>query len=203
MAEYTKNYNLEKQQDSDYISIEGLNNNFDVIDEELNKLEEANVKAEAGKGLSSNDFTDAEKSKLAGVAANANNYVHPANHSASVIVQDANNRFVTDAEKGAWNGKASTNSPVLYGKTIFSRSDGTNAYNNGNIEIQGHNNTPPLIGFHRTGVSAVALFESGSRLFTTNNADLTPRKVMQENDFIFQTTVPTSLPNGTICFVYE
>lgn len=30
-----------------------------------------------GKGLSTNDYTDAEKQKLAGIAANANNYTHP------------------------------------------------------------------------------------------------------------------------------
>lgn len=36
-------------------------------------------------------------------------YTHPANHPASIITQDANNRFVTDAEKSAWNGKAAGN----------------------------------------------------------------------------------------------
>lgn len=30
-------------------------------------------------------------------------YTHPATHPASVIVQDANNRFVTDVEKNNWN----------------------------------------------------------------------------------------------------
>lgn len=33
-------------------------------------------------------------------------YSHPANHPASVITQDTSNRFVTDTEKGTWNGKA-------------------------------------------------------------------------------------------------
>lgn len=47
-----------------------------------------------------------DKSKLDGIQAQANNYEHPAKHPASVITQDANNRFVTDAEKTAWNGKA-------------------------------------------------------------------------------------------------
>lgn len=50
----------------------------------------------------------ADKSKLDGVAAGANNYVHPANHPPSIITQDASNRFVTDTEKTTWNGKAST-----------------------------------------------------------------------------------------------
>ncbi len=47
-----------------------------------------------------------DKSKLDGIAAGANNYTHPANHPASVITQDANNRFVSDAEKATWNAKA-------------------------------------------------------------------------------------------------
>lgn len=59
-----------------------------------------------GKGLSTNDYTTAEKNKLNGIDANANNYTHPATHSASVITQDANNRFVSDTEKNKWNGKA-------------------------------------------------------------------------------------------------
>ncbi|MFZ4537168.1 hypothetical protein [Propionivibrio sp.] len=32
-------------------------------------------------------------------------YIHPANHAASVITQDASNRFVTDAEKASWTSK--------------------------------------------------------------------------------------------------
>jgi len=35
-------------------------------------------------------------------------YVHPTNHSPSIISQDPNNRFVTDDEKTAWNGKQSS-----------------------------------------------------------------------------------------------
>ncbi|SHK93048.1 hypothetical protein [Desulforamulus aeronauticus] len=47
----------------------------------------------------------ADKSKLDSVATGANNYTHPANHPASIITQDANNRFVTDTEKAGWNTK--------------------------------------------------------------------------------------------------
>lgn len=50
-----------------------------------------------GKGLSTEDYTTAEKSKLSGIEANANRYVHPS---------DANTRHVTDTEKATWNGKA-------------------------------------------------------------------------------------------------
>lgn len=43
------------------------------------------VNTESGKGLSTNDYTTAEKQKLAGIAAGANNYVHPSTHPASMI----------------------------------------------------------------------------------------------------------------------
>lgn len=43
------------------------------------------IDVESGKGLSTNDYTTAEKQKLAGIAENANNYAHPATHPASMI----------------------------------------------------------------------------------------------------------------------
>ena len=41
------------------------------------KIEDIFVRKESGKGLSSNDFTTAEKNKLAGIATGANAYTHP------------------------------------------------------------------------------------------------------------------------------
>jgi len=35
MAKYTTNYNLEKQESNDYISIDGINGNFDIIDTQV------------------------------------------------------------------------------------------------------------------------------------------------------------------------
>lgn len=48
-------------------------------------------------------ISKADKQKLDGVAANANNYVHPASHPASMTVQDSTHRFVSDVEKNKWN----------------------------------------------------------------------------------------------------
>ena len=45
----------------------------------------------------------ADKKKLDGVAEEANKYIHPSTHAASMITQDATHRFVTDAEKSKWN----------------------------------------------------------------------------------------------------
>ena len=72
---------------------------------DMNESVNNRVEKIAGKGLSTEDFTSAEKTKLSGIASNANNYSHPESHPASVIEQDANNRFVTDADKTAWNAK--------------------------------------------------------------------------------------------------
>nr|DAO06130.1 MAG TPA: Baseplate wedge protein [Caudoviricetes sp.] len=55
----------------------------------------------AGKGLSTEDFTTALKQKLEGITG----YTHPDSHPATMITQDATHRFVTDAEKTAWNAK--------------------------------------------------------------------------------------------------
>ena len=47
-----------------------------------------------------------DKVKLIGIEEGANKYVHPTTHPASIIVQDENNRFVTDKEKESWNNKS-------------------------------------------------------------------------------------------------
>lgn len=78
-----------------------------------------------GKGLSTEDYTTAEKTKLSSIANNANNYVHPTNHPASVITQDSNNRFVTDTEKTTWNAKASTSVATTSTNGLMSSTDKT------------------------------------------------------------------------------
>lgn len=78
--------------------VEGLS---DALNNKVDKV--------SGKGLSTEDFTTAEKQKLAGVEENANNYIHPSTHPASIIVEDTNRRFVSDSEKASWNAKEDAN----------------------------------------------------------------------------------------------
>jgi hypothetical protein len=82
----------------------------------------------AGKKLSTEDYTSAEKTKLAGIAAGANAYTHPDNHPASIITQDENNRFVTDNEKLAWDAKqdaldSGTNIKTINGESLLGGGD--------------------------------------------------------------------------------
>ena len=95
------------------------------IDEPLRTLIGNKVDKVTGKGLSTEDYTTAEKTKLNGIAAGANNYVHPSNHDASIITQDATHRFVTDAEKTTWNAKASTAVATTAANGLMSKDDKT------------------------------------------------------------------------------
>lgn len=90
---------------------EAMVSNEDVIDA-LNAAIGDKVDKVEGKELSSNDYTDAEKEKLDGVAVRANNYVHPSTHEASMITQDSTHRFVSDIEKASWDDKLDENSTV-------------------------------------------------------------------------------------------
>ncbi|MEK4239732.1 hypothetical protein [Paenibacillus sp. FSL H7-0714] len=97
----TGNLGLKKPEGTDIVDIADLNGNMDILDNAVN----GKVDKVTGKQLSTNDYTAAEKTKLAGIAAGATNYVHPATHPPAIITQDASNRFVTDTEKTAWNAK--------------------------------------------------------------------------------------------------
>ncbi|MFX3672866.1 MAG: phage tail protein [Paenisporosarcina sp.] len=76
-----------------------------VIDESLvfATLESVQEQVDLHANDGSKHITSDERTKLAGVEAEANKYIHPATHSPTIISQDENNRFVTDAEKTNWN----------------------------------------------------------------------------------------------------
>ncbi|MEK4107898.1 hypothetical protein NST28_27830 [Paenibacillus sp. FSL R10-2791] len=76
----TGNLGLKKPEGTDIVDIADLNGNMDILDNAVN----GKVDKVTGKQLSTNDYTAAEKTKLAGIATGANNYVHP-NHTGDVI----------------------------------------------------------------------------------------------------------------------
>jgi len=81
------------------------------------------TKAQVGLGSVDNTADTAKPvSTLQAAAIAAVVYTHPANHAASVITQDASNRFVTDAEKTTWNDKQATLVSGTNIKTINSTS---------------------------------------------------------------------------------
>ncbi|MGE8207692.1 glycerophosphodiester phosphodiesterase family protein, partial [Heyndrickxia sp. NPDC080065] len=88
------------------IIVQDGNNRF------VTDTEKSNWNGKAGTAVATQTanglMSSIDKSKLDGVATGANNYVHPSNHPPSIITQDANNRFVSDAEKANWNAKETT-----------------------------------------------------------------------------------------------
>lgn len=72
--QYTSNLNLKKPESSDSVNIDDFNGNADILDTEVAKLATTSV---AGR------MSAADKVKLDGVAAGANNYAHP-NHTGDV-----------------------------------------------------------------------------------------------------------------------
>ena len=71
--ELTPNLNLKKPAGTDIVNINDFNDNADALDSAIaNKVDKI-----SGKQLSTEDYTSAEKTKLSGIAAGANNYSHP------------------------------------------------------------------------------------------------------------------------------
>ncbi len=71
--ELTPNLNLKKPAGTDVVNINDFNDNADALDSAIaNKVDKI-----SGKQLSTEDYTSAEKTKLSGIAAGANNYSHP------------------------------------------------------------------------------------------------------------------------------
>jgi len=94
------------------------------VDGEIESLDEAKVDKVEGKGLSTNDYTDTEKTKLSGIESGAQANVIETikvNNTAQTITSkavdisvptqlsqlstDSTHRVVTDTEKSTWNGK--------------------------------------------------------------------------------------------------
>ena len=80
------------------------------------KLNSLFVRKETGKGLSTNDYTAAEKAKLAGVAVGANNYILPAPTASTIGGVKAGNN-VTISEDGTISAIQGQMDLSLYAKS--------------------------------------------------------------------------------------
>ena len=67
---------------------------------------DAKATGEVATGSKDGLMSKEDKTKLDTVEEGANKYVHPANHEASMIIEDETHRFVTDTEKTTWNTPA-------------------------------------------------------------------------------------------------
>jgi hypothetical protein len=85
---------------TDQVKRTEFNENFNKLDAEIVKN---------ATQLQDGRLSKEDKTKLDGIAAGANKYVHPSTHPATIITEDTSHRFVTDSEKSNWNSKAAGN----------------------------------------------------------------------------------------------
>ncbi len=80
---------------------------MDMQDHELKQLDPADTNTDKDKHLSNAQAKVWEDHKNASHApSNANYYIHPGTHPPAIIAETTSDRFVSDAEKATWNGKA-------------------------------------------------------------------------------------------------
>lgn len=83
------------------VNIDLTNHIIDMI-KHVTSAERNTWNAKAGTSVATTStnglLSSTDKTKLDGIASGATNYVHPATHPASIIVQDSLNRFITDAQ---------------------------------------------------------------------------------------------------------
>ena len=132
--------------------------------------------------------------KLNGIEDNANNYVHPTSHSPAIINQDANNRFVTDTEKAAWNGKAGTGTATSSTNGLMSSADKSKL---DGVASGANNYTHPST--HPASILTAGTF-GATGILAQAGTDYTTTRV---RNAYFSTSIPTTMNNGEICFVYE
>jgi hypothetical protein len=133
----TTNYSLKKPELIDTVadSIPAYADNLDDIDTLIKGLDDDKVDKEAGKGLSTNDYTTAEKNKLAGIAAQAtkndtdanlrNRATHTGTQSADTITDGTTNKVFTATEKTKLAGIATGATKNSTDATLLSRANHT------------------------------------------------------------------------------
>jgi hypothetical protein len=135
----------------------------------------------------------ADKAKLDAVASNANAYTHPANHPASVITQDASNRFVTDAEKTTWNAKQPAGTYATGGGTATGTNTGDqnlSAYaTKAGVETL-TNKTITDIVFAVTGTTPAFLATNGAVQTWTLTAASTPTNSLTSGQSVILVITP-------------
>jgi hypothetical protein len=97
------------------------------INEYLHNLDLSNI----AETTTLKHFTATLKTKLNGIAENANNYTHPLSHDASMITETSEKRFVSDTEKDSWNNKQN----LLVSGTSIKTINGNPILGNGDITI--------------------------------------------------------------------
>ena len=191
--------NLNIFEGDDYLDYALINENFENIDSAIQQVTaDCNNKVDKveGKGLSTEDYTTAEKTKLSGIQENANNYTHPASHPATMITEDATHRFASDTEKSTWNNKVDK----VSGKGL-STEDYTTAEKTKLAGIQENANNYTHPATH----PATMITEDTTHRFATDTekASWNSKAPGYQYSTTDLTEGSSALATGTLYFVYE
>ena len=123
MATLTPNYGLSKPAGTDPVDISVLNGNADIIDTALHDLETGKQPKETGKGLSTNDYTAADK---AAVDDWKNGYIYRTTSQSKEIILDPTSAYfvvITFGSNANFYFMNST-STTAYNKTLVEQIEG-------------------------------------------------------------------------------
>ncbi|MGV8153437.1 MAG: hypothetical protein ACLKAO_03915 [Alkaliphilus sp.] len=158
MSTNTVNFVLVKPASNDFYDRGIDNSNLDKIDTEIKNSRNADNHVD---GVNNKVYLSTEKAKLAGIANNANKYVHPVTHSVDMIAETTTKKFMSNVEKTKLAGIATnankyvhpaTHSPTLITQNASNRftTDTEKANWNGKINKSGDTVTG-LLDINRIG----------------------------------------------------
>lgn len=123
MATLTPNYGLSKPAENEAVQVSVLNGNADIIDTALHDLDTRKVDKETGKGLSTNDYTAADK---AAVDDWKNGYIYRTTSQSKEIILDPTSAYfvvITFGSNANFYFMNST-STTAYNKTLVEQIEG-------------------------------------------------------------------------------
>ena len=145
-----------------------LDQNFINLDNEIDAKASLTNAALTGMPTAPTAAPGTNTDQIATTAYALNAYTHPANHPASIITQDASNRFVTDAEKAAWNAKQDALASGINIKSV----NGASLLGSGDLVIA----APAAVGLEGNTLVGLSWFSApaaGQVLTTTSGTEAT------------------------------
>jgi len=118
----TEHYNLQKPAQTDFYDVDVQNENMDIIDEALYEK----VDKVSGKGLSTNDYSNADKAKVNNLPSDTNAELQGKVSNTDFQNHTGNNNIhVSTNEKSTWNNKMGKVTSPVTGNFPKLKSDGT------------------------------------------------------------------------------
>lgn len=141
-----------------------------------------------GKGLSTEDYTSGEKTKLSGIENGANKYTHPSTHSLDIITETTTKKIMTSSERDKLTGISSGANKV------------ENSSTNGNIKIDGVERAiythPTGTNPHGTTKSDLNLGNVENKSSSTIRSEITSINVTNALGFTPESTLNKGKANG-------